>query len=342
MQRAVENPTLVERFICLIHLPYPLAVLFWSVVLGSPGFFTVQYLVTGASTFTLNPSSLANEFLFVLVPYYLFFMVGYMRRKIVAGEAPIVPRLAEGEEDYHKAFRGATSTLPVILLATILSPIALTASFGDFKPNTLGLAFFDVLSTYLSGLAFSTYLWMFANASLGLHRLGGSSLKLGSYLEERMMGAKPLGNLALSLTAVYYGGVLLLILLFYNFIATNLPLQAFLAICLLLGVGFFFLPLNSIHKRMQAEKRRLQRDMGARYSRLTESVSPDNSNASLDDVRNSITRLTDLQQLEMLDRKVSSLPTWPFDIQVVSKFITIVLSVTAVLLSRVITGFLHI
>jgi len=62
----------------------------------------------------------------------------------------------------------------------------------------------------------------------------------------------------------------------------------------------------------------------------------------LEDVHTGLARLTDLQELEMLDRRVASLPTWPFDIQVVSKFVTIVLSVTAVPLSRVITGFLHI
>jgi hypothetical protein len=75
---------------------------------------------------------------------------------------------------------------------------------------------------------------------------------------------------------------------------------------------------------------------------LIHTDSPKGESASLDDVRTELARLTDLQQLEVLDRKISALPTWPFDIQVVSKFITIVLSVTAVLLSRVITGFLHI
>ncbi len=65
-------------------------------------------------------------------------------------------------------------------------------------------------------------------------------------------------------------------------------------------------------------------------------------NATLEDVHTQLASLADLQELEMLDRKVASLPTWPFDIQVVSKFVTIVLSVTAVLLSRLTTGFLHI
>ncbi|HEV2118914.1 MAG TPA: hypothetical protein VGS11_02215 [Candidatus Bathyarchaeia archaeon] len=65
-------------------------------------------------------------------------------------------------------------------------------------------------------------------------------------------------------------------------------------------------------------------------------------NATMGDVHKGLSRLTDLQEVEMLDRKIASLPTWPFDIQVVSRFITIVLSVTAVLLSRLITNFLRI
>ena len=109
----------------------------------------------------------------------------------------------------------------------------------------------------------------------------------------------------------------------------------------MIGVALFFLPLNSIHAKMQAEKR-LLREIGARYPRLNRDPSPPIENARLEDVNSRLARLTDLQELEMLNREVASLPTWPFDIQVVSKFVTIVFSVTAVLLSRVITGFLHI
>jgi hypothetical protein len=94
--------------------------------------------------------------------------------------------------------------------------------------------------------------------------------------------------------------------------------------------------------KMQAEKRRLMQEVVARYPRLDKDQSPPKGTATMDDVHNRLARLSDLQEVEMLDRKVSSLPTWPFDIQVVSRFITIVLSVTAVLLSRVITTFLHI
>ena len=187
-----------------------------------------------------------------------------------------------------------------------------------------------------------TYLWEFAIASWGLHKLGGSSLRLGSFLEDRMMGSKPMGNLALSLTAAYFGGLLLTFLLLSTFLPSSIFGNVMLVAFILLGIALFFLPLNSIHAKMQAEKHRLMREIGSRYPRLDKVQSQPKENATLESVNSGLARLTDLQEVEMLDRKVAALPTWPFDIQVVSKFVTIVLSVTAVLLSRVITGFLHI
>ncbi|HEX4919690.1 MAG TPA: hypothetical protein VFV92_03015, partial [Candidatus Bathyarchaeia archaeon] len=109
---------------------------------------------------------------------------------------------------------------------------------------------------------------------------------------------------------------------------------------LLLGVGLFFLPLNSIHVRMQQEKRRLVREIGARYPRVKQDPSQRNQSATLEDVHAGMVRLADLQEVEMLDRKIVALPTWPFDVNVISKFIAILVSVTAVLLTRLITDYL--
>jgi hypothetical protein len=200
----------------------------------------------------------------------------------------------------------------------------------------------NIAIVYLDVLAFMTYLWEFAMASWGLHRLGGSSLRLGSFLEDRMMWSKPMGNHALSLTAAYFGGLLLTELLLSSFLPSSILGTAMFFTFLILGVTLFFLPLNSIHAKMQAEKRRLLTEIGSRYPNLKQDPAPSRENATLDDVHNRLARLTDLHEVEMLNRKVASLPTWPFDIQVVSRFITIVLSVTAVLLSRLITNFLHI
>ena len=331
----IERPTLIERFVSLIPLPYTLAALIWSAFLpGSPGFYL--------ATLTPLPAYLPTTFLNMLLFLYLFLIVRYMRLRIVAAEAPIASRLSRGGQDYHRAFGRVASKAPVILLTagfgTLILAVYATAGLLFTEPLLVG----NTVTVYLASLAFSSYLWVFATASLGLHKLGGPSLKLQSFVEDRMMGAKPMGNLALSLTAAYYGGLLLTLLLFSTFPSSSLALESLFIIFLLLGVVLFFLPLNSIHAKMQAEKRKLLREIGARYPHLDLDSSQPRDRATQEDLHTGLARLTDLQELEMLDRKAVSLPTWPFDIQVVSKFVTIVLSVTAVLLSRLITGFLHI
>ncbi|HZY46493.1 MAG TPA: hypothetical protein VFE96_01735 [Candidatus Bathyarchaeia archaeon] len=339
---SIEGSTLLERFVALIPLPYPWAALIWSIILPSGlGFDLISYLGTGTAPLSLEaiPNVLLN-FLFI---FYAFIMIRYMRLKVVAEESSTVPRLSGGKEDYHRAFGRMTQTIPVIIMTAVFGTIILAGRVSD---GTLPLNPFLILAnaivTYLGSLAFSTYFWEFAIASWGLHKLGGSSLRLGSFLEDRMMGVRPMGSLALSLAIAYFGGVLFAALLFSTIspptLASQWPFIAFLV----LGIAFFLLPLNSIHVKMQAEKRRLLREVSARYPTLAQDPSMTRDSATLEDVHAKLAKLTDLQEVEMLDRRIAALPTWPFDISVASKFITIVLSVTAVLLSRVITNFLHI
>ena len=338
----IENPTLIERFVKLIPLPYPLAAVIWSAILPTgPAFLGIQYLLTGTLPFSIV--NLLTILLNFLLPLYLFLIVRYMRLRVVTSEASIAARLSGGEQDYQRAFGRMTQTAPVIILSVILGAalLGLYASLGVLLPIP-SVIVLNIIVVYLNVLAFMTYFWEFAMTCLGLHKLGGSSLRLGSFIEDRMMGSKPMGNLALSLTAAYFGGLLLTDLLLSTFLPSSILGTVLFLGFILLGIALFFLPLNSIHARMQAEKQRLMQEVVARYPRLNPDPSQPKGTATMDDVHTRLARLTDLQEVEMLDRKIASLPTWPFDIQVVSRFITIVLSVTAVLLSRVITNFLHI
>jgi hypothetical protein len=339
--KPIETPTLVERFIRLIPLPYPLAALVWTVVLGAPGFATIEFVLTGSST--LSAANLPNTLLNLLLTFYLFLMVRYIRMKVVAAEALIAPRLSGGERDYHQAFAGMTRTAPVIALASTMGALLLASyGYGGIMPSAPLLIAFNVILVSLNALAFSTFLWEFAIASHGLYKLGSSSLRLGSFLEDRMMGSTPMGNLALSLTIAYFGSLLFAWLLFSTFVPSTAFGTASFAASLLLGVALFFVPLASIHAKMRMEKRRLLREIGARYARLTRNARASTDDATMDDLRVGLARLTELQELEVMERKVASLPTWPFGIQVVSRFVTIVVSVTAVLVARIVTDFLHI
>lgn len=342
--RTIETPTLLERFVALIPLPYPWAALIWSLVLPSGlGFDLISYLGTGSAPISID--SIPNIALNLLFIFYAFIMIRYMRRKVVATEARVSPRLETGIEAYRRAFGRMTQTLPVLVMTVIFGTLILSGrAFGGpgGLPWNPFLLLANAIVTFLGSLAFSTYFWEFAVASWGLHRLGSSSLKLGSFLDDRMMGARPMGNLALSLAVAYFGGVLFTALLFSTISPATLANQWPFIVFLLLGVAFFILPLNSIHTKMQVEKRRLLTEISARYPRLNPDSARARENATMADVQAELAKLTDLQEVEMLDKRISSLPTWPFDINVASKFITIVLSVTAVLLSRLITNFLHI
>lgn len=339
----IEKPTIIERFVGLIPLPYPLAALIWSLVLpGTPGFFiATQYLTTGSSG--VSVSLLPNAILSFLLPFYLFLIVRYTRLRVVAAGSLLSARLSGGREAYESAFGRMTHMAPVVGLTAILGTfiLAIYASSGILPVGILQIAV-NAFIVYFDVLIFSTFFWEFAIASLGLYKLGGGSLRLESFLEDRMMGTRPMGNLALSLTAAYFGGLLVTYLLFSTFLPSSVASSVLLFAFLLLGVALFFLPLTSIHGMMQAEKRRLLREIGGRYPRLDNNRSEPRESATLEDVHAGLARFTDLQEVEMLDKKIASLPTWPFDIQVVSRFVTIVLSVTAVLVSRLITGFLHI
>ena len=340
--RAIEKPTLLERFVALIPLPYPWAALIWSLVLPSGlGFDLISYLGTGS--FSISIEAVPNIVLNLAFIFYAFIMIRYMRQRVVATEPRISARLEGGAEDYHRAFGRMTDTMPVLVLTAVFGTLILTgrASSGGLPLNPF-LILANIIVVYLGSLAFSTYLWEFIVASWGLHKLGASSLKLGSFLEDRMMGARPMGNLALSLAVAYFGGVLFAALLFSTISPATLANQWPFIGFLLLGVALFLVPLNSIHAKMQAEKRKLLQEINARYPGLSPDAVQPRENATMADVQAGLARLTDLREVEMLDRKISSLPTWPFDINVASKFITIVLSVTAVLLSRLITNFLHI
>lgn len=338
--KSIEDLTLVERLVSVIPLPYTAAAFVWSVtVFGPLSYIILEYLSTGA----VSLPNLPNVILNFLLLFYSFLMVRYIRTRILAAETNIAPRLSGGTEAYRRAFGRMTQTLPVVVIAASMGAffVALDVSL-EILPTVPVLIGFNIAIALLDSLAFATYLWEFVVASWGLSKLGGTSLNLESFQADRLMGTRPMGNLALALTVAYFGALLLALLLFSTFLPSTPSSTATFAAFLLVGVALFFLPLRSLHNRMLAEKRRLVREVGARYPSLHHSSAPRTDHVTLDDVHARLTRLTELQELEILDRKVAGLPTWPFDIQVASRFVTIVLSVATVLVARVLTDFLRI
>lgn len=85
--------------------------------------------------------------------------------------------------------------------------------------------------------------------------------------------------MALSLTAVYLVGLALFFLDTATFLPVlTAPFELFYLTLLAVRVVLFFIPLNSLHEKMLAEKRDRQRELNGRFLALKQS----NQNNSLD------------------------------------------------------------
>lgn len=333
-----EKPTPVERFIQLIPLRYPLAVLAWTIILGPVGYRLANFLQTGVSPFQF-PSPY-NEFFGLTLTFYLFYIIRYLRLRVVRAEPRIIPIVQDGEKAYHSFFGRLSDARPVILLGIVLEILALLA--GGINPSFSVLTIYNITTQFILLLSFATLIWEYSISSWGLHELGRSQLRLKSFLEDRFMGARSIGNVALSLTLAYLGGLILFLLDSATFLPLSPGLLGFFLILLGLGVGMFFLPLNSVHGKMQAEKAEQQRTLGHQFLAMKHGSEPSSSNDPVLERQSPIEELVRLKNLEITERKLASTATWPFDAQLLAKLITIIVSITAVLLSRVITDLLHI
>jgi len=188
-----------------------------------------RYPIPNDGIIRVFPCSSSQRHLEPSPSFLLFLIVRYTRLRVVAAESPLGVRLSEGPQQYQRVFGRMAQTTPVITLATILGTLilAIYASSG-ILPAIPWLIAVNAFVVYFDVLAFSTYLWEFTIASLGLYKLGGASLKLASFLEHRMMGARHMGNLALSLTTAYFGGLLVTYLLFATFLPSNVAASAML------------------------------------------------------------------------------------------------------------------
>ena len=249
--------------------------------------------------------------------------------------------MTEGETAYHKAFGRYSYSPPVLLLTILLAILGFQATIRELRLTLLSLA--TTVLLLINTLAIATLIWTYAVSSWGLHDLGESRLKLQSFLEDRLMGARPIGNIALSSTLAYFGGLLLIFLLFPSYFLAVPAFEALFTILVALGIIMFFLPLNSLHKQLVREKTRHQKELNSQLLAIKHvgQTGLADGPPSMERMEKAITELFRLKDLEITERKLASSPTWPFDVQLLVKLITLVLSVTAALLARVIINFLR-
>lgn len=97
-----------------------------------------------------------------------------------------------GETAYHSAFGRVSNTLATCHSCRNPFSSSPSAAIPDIHLSILVVENFIAL--FINTLAIATLLWAYTVSSWGLHRLGESQIKLKFFLEDRMMGAKPIGN----------------------------------------------------------------------------------------------------------------------------------------------------
>jgi len=316
-----ELPTLAERVIGLLGLPYPIGC---AVIVG----LTIGASIIQSGLVFVESSGFLLTLLSSMLLAYSLYAPRFMRKRVLQTEKAIFALLPDGEEEFHALFGRISAYGPsLILFALFWVFIFFSFSSGDpFRFRVDDLSYSLVLS-----LGVASTLWTYYSSSRGIHKMGAVSLNLRPYFADTLLGLRPIGSLALYLAAAYFAAMGLGVL---NTIAFPTALSGYMAlgVMILLGLVFFFLPLMRLHRRMLLQKKLERSKIAEKMAGIFRDGNESNEQ----------TEMVRMFRLDMMERRISSIGSWPFDIQILGRLLVLVLSVTTVLLARVIAFYLKI
>jgi hypothetical protein len=307
----------LEELFTKLKLPYWLGV----VIMAFPVFAALElidsYLI-GSDPLQTVVSNLDLPILFVYVQFAALYAGRQTERILNYAESA-------GAGDTARIRRRLYSkkwTLLVIVMVYIVTlPLSVSQGLGVFRSA--------LISATYAGILGATLLWVFAYSMKSLYGLGRTPLTLKPFAEDRTLGLKPFGTAALKLTAIYE--VFAIGIGIPIFITRNLPLIGIVTggSFALLGFVFFFLPLLSFRTKLMLAKKRELDWIGPRYAQVVNALKASKS-LQVDE------RIVgELSALDKIQRDVQQIHTWPFDVGIVSRLISItVLPITITVVAR--------
>jgi len=258
--------------------------------------------------------------------------------------------LSGGNAEFRKLFRGISrlrqqvaawvvfyalvlivfSILPLLLEGPVGTPAATPADpLIEALAVIRGFVLVGVVSLGLSSLV-----WVYLGTLRGIARIEVGTLKLHRSYEDRMMGLRPMGSLALSMAAAYFAFLAFFAVVLAVWLGASSRAAAiafgFVGGLIILGVFMFFWPLVKLHGRMLEQKKTEQGRLGQVLDRIVSGSTQDDS----------IGDLVRLFRTDVMRREVSRAATWPFDTAILGSLSAIVLSVTVALITQYIVLFL--
>ena len=354
-----EKATIVERLVGIFRMPYIIGCFIISVLIGPLGAILVAYFTTGfnidrailmtitfiggvGTPYWMGVAILALTWLLL---FYVFFMTGFMRHRLISAEEGISPILPGRKKTFHATFRFVFKQWPPIAIATLIiafyflsSSDYLIASFSAYAVNLI-TAIYLIIVYPLWFIVCCTFVWIYFGSVYGLYKLGRKHLRLKRSTEDRMLGVRPFGDLSLSMSIVYFSAMAILIMIG---IASTIgsPVIGFVAFITLLmtffviGVILFISPLCAVHSKMIEQKEIERTELRRQFSESVEVSTESSMKDTVAEMQRKLENLTSLMTLEMEEKNLDLVPNWPIDTPILNKFVTIIITVIAIILAN--------
>src|SRR6059036_2353763 len=338
-----------RRRACDRHDPAPVTCTILALLATGPGYFLAHLIESGGDWNQTVAAIFGGAFALPLwrsIPLvilsvgfdvYLLWLVRHSRLHIARYAKEIAPLLADGEADVRRMFGHLYWRLPVIGLAAafglffvlLLEPIPSDFGFLDFLIVGLNLVFLPLVDAQV--------IWNYVATVWGVHRIGREALRLRPLYEDPMLGLRPLGSLSLGATFYFFGALAIIIA---EVTLSPDPVRpaylAFLIVLVLFGAGLLFLPLVSIHRLMVAEKRHASVTASSRAGDVYAPLTARNptSEPSLHEVRDLLLRTHGILLHREEERRIQTLPTWPFETRAMTRIAAITLTGVVAVVGR--------
>ena len=231
------------------------------------------------------------------------------------------PNVLDG--DTRERFGGMNSVLGPLLgaAATAIVFAASTALDDGWTPALLRGATWFVL-----GVPLWTFLWTYASLQLGLDRLGREHLVSDAARVDPGLGLRPLGGVA-------FMGLWMLVASFVPLVLTGLPDIVVVGVGLLLltaGLALFFLSLLRLHRQMAEVK---ARELALARELYAQAYQPVRTAQTLEVLER---QQGLLGAADALEKRARAIHEWPIDEGTLARVITVVTSVIAMTVARMI------
>jgi len=350
-----HKATVIERMVGSLRIPYVSASILLAFLLGPPGAILSTFVGTRDIFEAFNRTVglffaiplpalqgyLGLSLLFILF-FYLLYMIRFMRQRLVSAETQLVSILPEGEATFDAIFGVVSKSMPPMAFAVLFMLVIafqsipeLPDNFAIFCINNINTAFLLVAWSFWF-IAFGTFVWVYVGSIRGLYVLG-KKVKLKAFNEDKMLGVRPVGSLSLSLTYTYFVGLLILGLLptILQPEASFLGYMVVLSLCAIVGLILFFLPQYALHKKMVEAKEIEQELLRRELSKVVQATDGEKGELeSAVEIKDALNRLMTVLSVDMTKNELESIPTWPFDTQIISRLTGMAISIIIVIIGQ--------